>query len=207
MNIYLKLAIMSLVATSTSAFAYKDPSNATLPLYSLSVEYSQYNAEFDYGDEVELKGVAVGLSPNPHYSGIFGKLEFLNNKEFDLDYVELTTGAQMSLFKDPNFYALASLGIGYSWLSTDYFNNDATFFSLPVGFEVGMTPISQLSIYGAIGYKWLWDVTSNTTCRDGTNTNRTGYNACAYNGGVAYYNDHLGDNSGMTYKAGLRLNF
>lgn len=186
-----------------SQSSYANTSLGYVPSVSMFAEYSHYQTELEDQSEIELKGLALGVSTSPHQSGWFGKIELLQNDDYDADYVELVSGVHMSLLRDPHFYAIATLGFGYAWLDSNKFANGIHFLTLPIGLELGITPIRSVSMYGAVGYKWLWDNTSDATCRDGSHTNYS----CSYHGGVDQYNDVVGHNNGMTYKAGIRLNF
>lgn len=195
------LSLGSMLSYSQSTYAQN--SAVYTPALSMFAEYSHYQTELKDQHEIELKGLALGVSTTPHQSGWFGKIELLHNDDYAADYVELMSGVHFSLLHDPNFYALATLGFGYAWLDSDDLRNGIHFLTLPIGLELGITPIKTVSIYSAIGYKWLWDNTSETTCHDGT---RSDY-ACEYHGGIKHNNDMIGHNSGMTYKAGIRFNF
>ena len=93
-----------------------------------------------------------------------------------------------------------------SILEADGFDN-STYWTLPVGLELGYTPIPNLSVYGGVGYKWSWDISSSTTCKDGTTSNSVGSGTCSSHDGIDHYNYTIGDFDGVTYKAGLRYNF
>ncbi|AYA02100.1 hypothetical protein BEN74_03930 [Acinetobacter sp. WCHAc010034] len=174
---------------------------------SIYAEYSKYEADLDGGDKVKLDGFALGVSSAPQRSGWYAKFEALNDNRLDADYYEFVSGGQLNLFNYNGLYALATAGIGYSWADSSRLNNTVNFVTLPIGLELGYSIIPELSVYGGIGYKWLWDSTSSTTCKDGTTSNSVGSGTCSSHNGIAYYNDYVGDNDGVTYKAGLRYNF
>lgn len=183
---------------------YNSPAN---PNYSVSAEYTSYEADLEWGDTVKLDGFALGVSSSPHISGWYGKFEYMQDDSLDADYYEFAFGGQLNLFSYNGLYALASAGLGFAVADSPELYNTVNFVTLPVGFEVGYSVIPELSLYGGVGYKWLWDTTSSTTCRDGSTSNSTGSGTCSWHGGIAYYNDYVGDNDGVTYKAGLRYNF
>lgn len=182
--------------------------NAHYLNYSMSVEYSGHETEFDQDTEkFRLDGVALGLSSSPYQSGWYTKFEILANQESDSNYYEFVLGSQLNLINYYGFYALAQLGFGYSWFSSEYLSNTVNFMTLPIGLEMGLSILPELSVYGGVGYKWVWDITSKARCNDGSLTNFTDSGNCNWNGGVDYFRDSVGDHAGMTYKAGLRYNF
>ncbi len=183
---------------------YKNEQEMNLSLFA---EYSSYEADLDSGDTIKLDGFSLGVSSSPHTSGWYGKLEALKDDTLDADYYELAFGGQFNLYSYKGFYALGTLGFGYAWAESSLLANDVNFMTIPVGLEIGYSVVPELSLYAGIGYKWLLDTTSSTTCNNGTTSNSVGSGTCSSNGGIAYYNDYVGDNNGVTYKAGLRYNF
>ncbi len=174
---------------------------------SMFAEYSSHDAKLESDQTTKLKGGAVGVSTNPALSGAYGRFDYLSNNEFDVDYYELQGGGQLNLVNAGGFYLLATAGLGFAGADSSYLDNSVNFVSLPVGLEAGFSPIPELSLYAGVGYKWLFDVTGKTTCNDGTTTNSTGHGACSYHDGIDYYNETIGDADGVTYRAGLRVNF
>ncbi|MCA4779310.1 hypothetical protein IF090_06635 [Acinetobacter towneri] len=175
--------------------------------YTVFAEYANLDADFDSGDTVELDGFALGVSTTPHRSGFYGRLEFLKNNEYDLDYYEFNMGGNLNLISYHGFYFNTYAGLGYSGASSKLLANDVNFVTLPVGVEVGLNFVPDFSIYATAGYKWLYDSTSNTTCKDGTTSDKVGNTACYWNGGIAYYNEYIGDADGVTYNVGMRMHF
>lgn len=175
--------------------------------YAVFAEYANLDADFDSGTTVELDGFALGVSTTPHRSGFYGRLEFLKNNQYDLDYYEFNIGGHLNLISYHGFYLNTYAGFGYSGASSKLLANDVNFVTLPVGVEVGLNFVPDFSIYATAGYKWLYDSTSNTTCRDGTTSEKVGNTACYWNGGIAYYNEYLGDADGVTYNVGMRMHF
>lgn len=183
---------------------YRDEVN---PNHSVFAEYSSYEADLEWGDKVKLDGFALGISSSPLRSGWYGKFEYMQDDSLDADYYEFAFGGQLNLFSYNGLYALATAGLGFAVADSSELYNTVNFVTLPIGLELGYSVIPELSLYGGVGYKWLWDTTSSTTCWDGTTSNSTGSGTCSSHGGIAYYNDYVGDNDGVTYKAGLRYNF
>ena len=214
MNKQLGLALLLAASASSAVYAAQlgVPSVSGSPAVpgmgmSAFAEYSSHDAKLDSGDTIKLKGGALGASTNPALSGAFGRVDYLTDNRFDVDYYELQGGGQLNLFNANGFYLLATAGVGVAGADSSYLDNSVTFISLPVGLEVGFSPVPQFSLYGGVGYKWLFDVTGKTTCNDGTTTNSTGHGACSYHDGIDYYNETIGDADGVSFRAGLRVNF
>ena len=206
------VGMFSLLLATTCGVAHAQPAAWTQPAVpglgmSFYGEYSSQDAKLDSGDTIKLKGGSLGLSVNPATSGAYGRFNLLGNNKFDLDFYELEGGGQLNLLNVQGFYVLATAGIGVAGADSSYLDNSVTFLSLPVGLEAGFSPIAEFSLYAGVGYKWLFDVTGKTTCNDGTTTNSTGHGACSYHDGIDYYNDTVGDADGVTFRAGLRVNF
>ena len=183
---------------------YKNEREMNLSLFS---EYSSYEADLDGGDTIKLDGFALGVSSNPHNNGWYGKFETLKDDALDADYYELSFGGQINLYSYQGFYTAGTLGFGYAWAESSLLANDVNFMTIPIGLEIGYSLVPNLSIYGGVGYKWLIDTTASTTCKDGSTSNSVGSGTCSSHDGIDRYNDYVGDNNGVTYKAGLRYNF
>lgn len=196
-------------APTAESTAYSSYPAAKTPQknYAVFAEYANFEADFDSGYTVELDGFALGVSTTPHRSGFYGRLEFLKNNEYDLDYYEFNMGGNLNLISYHGFYFNTYAGLGYSGASSKLLANDVNFVTLPVGVEVGLNFVPDFSIYATAGYKWLYDSTSNTTCKDGTTSDKVGNTACYWNGGIAYYNEYIGDADGVTYNVGMRMHF
>ena len=180
--------------------------NETALNASLMLEYSAQKGKFANDIDEDLKGFGIGISSTPHRNGYWGKFEYQQSDNYDGSAYEFSFGGQLNLINANGFYSLATLGTGVSILEADGFDN-STYWTLPVGLELGYTPMPNLSIYGGVGYKWSWDISSSTTCKDGTTSNSVGSGTCSSHDGIDHYNYTIGDYDGMTYKAGLRYNF
>lgn len=175
--------------------------------FSLFSEYSSYEADLEGGDKIKLDGFALGVSSSPYNNGWYGKFEALKDDDLDADYYELSFGGQINLYTYQGFYVAGALGFGYAWAESSLLANDVNFMTIPIGLEIGYSLIPNLSIYGGVGYKWLIDTTASTTCKDGSTSNSVGSGTCSSHNGIEQYNDYVGENNGVTYKAGLRYNF
>lgn len=185
-------------ALTTTAYA-NTPKNL-----SLSIEYSAYDAKSDSGDS-KLTGLGVGLSTLPQNNGMYGGFEYLKDDGIKMYHVDV--GYQHNFYNQGGLYALGKIGLGYAAADIDALANDNDFMTLPVAAEVGYSITPNFSAYMGAGYQWSFDLTSDTTCRDGSQSNSVGSGTCSWHGGVAYYNDKIGTVDGLTYNAGLRYNF
>ncbi|OEY92207.1 hypothetical protein BJI46_05500 [Acinetobacter qingfengensis] len=173
---------------------------------SLSIEYTAQKGKFENDIDADLNGVAIGLSSSPDHHGFWSKFEYLKNNDYDADYYELSIGAHYNFIYVNNFYLTGTAGLGFGWAKVDGFDN-SSFFTVPLGLEAGFNFTPSLSLFGGVGYKWAWDVSSSTKCNDGTTSNSTGSGACSWHDGVNSSTYTIGDFDGVTYKAGLRYNF
>ena len=207
-------------AEQPDPYTYAQPNNAlSTPTASLSLEYLSHKAEFDGDIDADLDGFAVGLSTTPQRHGLWTKLEFLSNSDFDADYYEFSFGGHLNLLSTERFYAIGTLGMGVGLIDAQGFDETA-YFTIPVGLEAGVNLTRNLSLFGGVGYKWNVEISGSddssggrTLCNDGTWSDSTGSGTCSWHGGVAdrdwEYDDgnYVGSFNGVTYKAGLRYNF
>lgn len=173
---------------------------------SLMLEYSSQKGKFANDIDADLNGFGIGFSSSPYKNGLWGKIEYQQNDEYDGDAYEFSFGGHLNLVNVNGFYALGTLGTGVGVLDVADFDT-STYWTIPIGLEAGYTFTPSLSVYGGIGYKWSWDISSSTTCKNGTQSNSVGSGTCSWNGGIDHYNYTVGDYDGVTYKAGLRYNF
>lgn len=168
------------------------------PRFSFSTEYVGFKAKLENGETAKLDGVAFGFSSAPQRQGGFWtRLEYQNSSDYDADYYEFTSGGQLNIFNQNNIYALLTAGLGYTVVDSSYAVDTAAFVTLPVGLEVGYSFGPNVSLFGGVGYKWLWDITTKEEC-----TNGYYYSYCEKTVG-----DVIGDVDGVTYRAGIRYNF
>ena len=180
--------------------------NETALNHSLMLEYSAQKGKFENNIEEDLTGFGIGYSSSPHKNGLWGKFEYQQNNEYDGKAYEFSFGGHLNFINLNGFYALGTLGTGFSVLDVDGFDT-SSYWTIPIGLEAGYTFTPNFSLYTGIGYKWSWDISSSTTCKNGSQSNSTGSGACSWNGGIDHYNYTIGDFDGVTYKAGLRYNF
>ncbi|MGC3819324.1 hypothetical protein [Acinetobacter sp. G11] len=173
---------------------------------SLMLEYSAQKGKFTNSIDEDLNGFGVGFSSSPHKNGLWGKIEYQENSKYNGEAYEFSFGGHLNLIDANGFYALGTIGTGVSILDVEGFDT-SSYWTLPIGLEIGYTFVPSLSIYGGVGYKWSWDVSSSTTCKNGTQSNSVGSGTCSWNGGIDHYNYTIGDYDGVTYKAGIRYNF
>lgn len=65
------------------------------------------------------------------------------------------------------------MGIGFALADVKALSNDNNFITLPVSAEVGYSLTPNISIYADAGYQVAFDLTPNTTCKDGSSSERT----------------------------------
>jgi hypothetical protein len=193
------------VISGAASLNYAHAQSPNLPS-SVFIEYHTNDANLS-DQTLYLKGVSLGLGTSPQFSGFWGAVDILSDDYLDTTYGEARFGGHVNLISQDGLYLNGTLGLGYAIATSSLLPNDVDFLTLPIGLELGFSPVPQLSIYGGVGYKWLYDITSNTTCNDGTTTNTVGSSACSFNSGIAYYNDSVGDADGIEFKIGLRLNY
>ena len=174
--------------------------------HSLMLEYSAQKGNFANNIKEDLTGFGIGYSSSPHKNGLWGKFEYQQNNEYDGKAYEFSFGGHLNFINLNGFYALGTLGTGFSVLDVDGFDT-SSYWTIPIGLEAGYTFTPNFSLYTGIGYKWSWDISSSTTCKNGSQSNSTSSGACSWNGGIDHYNYTIGDFDGVTYKAGLRYNF
>lgn len=174
--------------------------------HSLMLEYSAQDGKFENNIDEGIKGFGVGYSSSPHKNGFWGKFEHQQSNEYDGKSYEVSFGGHLNFLNINGFYGLGTLGFGVSVLDADGFDT-STYMTIPVGLEFGYTFTPSLSLYTGVGYKWAWDVSSTTTCKNGSQSNSAGSGTCSWNGGIDHYNYTIGDFDGLTYKAGVRYNF
>ncbi|WEV48093.1 hypothetical protein OZX61_07290 [Acinetobacter sp. ESL0695] len=175
---------------------------------SVSLEYTGMNAKSqDNNGTSNLNGIGLGISSNPTNHGLWAKTQYQHASKNDVDYFDIAGGVQYNFIANDDFYLLGKLGLGFATASSSALQNNVNFITLPVGLEAGYSLTQRFSVYGGLGYKFLWEVTKPTTCNNGTQSNSTGRGTCSSNGGINHYNDKAGDFNGVTYNVGLRYNF
>lgn len=173
---------------------------------SLSLEYTAQKGKFENNIDADIKGGAIGISAVPTKNGIWSKFEFQKNDDYSADYYEASFGGQYNLVNLNGLYLTGTYGLGIGFAKVDGFDN-STFITVPVGLEAGYNFTPRFALFTGIGYKWAWDVSSSSTCNDGSSSNSVGSGTCSYHGGINHYNDNIGNFDGLTYKFGMRYSF
>lgn len=196
------LTIIAATFLATTAHAVE-----TSGKYTVSAEYTTHKAKAD-GETADLSGFAIGFDGNlAGNSGLYFKLSHAKDSQFNAKLTSVTGGYQHTLYSQNNAYLLGKIGLGYGKLDLDTLNIDNNFFLIPVGLEAGYKIAPQFSVYANAGYQYASNATSDTTCRDGSQSNSTGQGTCSWHGGIAQYNDNLGDAKGMTFGVGAKYHF
>ncbi len=192
-----------LLLTSLAVFALSTVAHANLS-GTVALDYSAYKPEV-FDEKVDLSGVGLSFStPTDNTHGFYTKVQYLQDGANDLIGVDF--GYQYA-YSQGRAYALGKIGMGYAGVTVDAFSNNNHFVTIPVNAEVGYKFVPNVSAYASVGYQWSFDETSETTCRDGSQSNSTGQGTCSWHGGIAYYNDKIGDVSGLTFGVGARYHF
>lgn len=173
---------------------------------SLFIEYSSQKGEFENDIDADINGFGIGISTSPQIHGYWGKFEYQSNSDYDGDYYELSAGGHLNFINTDRFYAIGTFGLGVGLVDVPDFDQ-SVYFTIPIGIEAGVNIAKNLSAYGGVGYKWALDISSPTTCNNGTQSSSVGSGTCSWHGGIDHYNYTVGDFNGITYKAGLRYNF
>ena len=97
--------------------------------------------------------------------------------------------------------------IGAVHADLDRLRNGNTLVSLGFGVQPALRLHEAVSIVGVLGYRLYFDTTEPTTCNDGTTSSSVGSGTCSYHGGIAHYNERIGDGGGIEASLGVRLSF
>lgn len=195
-----------LLLTGLAVFALSTVAHAELS-GTVALDYSAYKPKV-FDEKVDLSGVGLSIStPTENKHGFYTKFQYLKNGELNTDLVGVDFGYQHNFYNQNRIYALGKIGFGYAGVTVDAYSNSNHFFTIPVSAEVGYQVLPNVSTYATAGYQWASDTTSQTTCRDGSQSNSTGQGTCSWHGGIAYYNDKIGNVNGLTFGAGARYHF
>lgn len=180
--------------------------SANLYAVDLTADYHLWNAKAE-GESRNLNGVGIGVSTDvARRHGLYARADYQSGKDVSVGGIE--AGYQHSFLPDSRrAYLLGKVGVGYAVADIDGVNADNDFVTLPIGLEAGYRFNGRLGIYAGVGYKWAFNTTENTTCADGRTTDSTGRGSCSYHGGIAQYNEKIGDVSGANLRVGLRFSF
>lgn len=175
--------------------------------YAVSAEYTTYQAKAD-GDTTDLSGFAVGIDGTiAKNSGLFAKVSQTKDSNFNAKLTSFTGGYQHTLYNQNNAYLLGKVGLGYGLLDLDTLNANNDFFLFPISLEAGYKFTPKISIYANAGYQYASNMTSETTCQDGSQSSSAGQGTCSWHGGIAYYNDNVGNAKGTTFGIGAKYHF
>lgn len=199
---YLPIIAATLLATTAHANTITSANN-----YAISLEHTNYNAKAD-GDKANLAGVAISIDKQfTNNGGLFAKLSHTKADKLNSKLTTVSSGYQHTIYNQGGAYVLGRIGLGYGILELDTLNIDNDFIAIPTSIEVGYKPTQKFSVFANAGYQYAFNLTSDTTCRDGSQSNSTGQGTCSWHGGIAYYNDNLGNAHGATFGAGVKYHF
>lgn len=171
----------------------------------LYLDYQSQDISFDHFSPT-MTGAAVGYSWGDNRK-FYLEGELLNDSELNFDYWGATIGFNKELVQYEKTYLAFNLGLGFSQLDVPSFENKNNLLSIPVGVTGGYKLSDNVSIDASIGYRYFIDLTENTKCKDGSTSDSVGSGTCSWHGGIAQYQDQIGDGGGVYYRAGLRYSF
>ena len=105
------------------------------------------------------------------------------------------------------FYLNTYADIGCSCVCSKLLANDVSFVTLPVGVEVGLNFVPDFIFTPLQVINGCTTATRIPPVKNGTTSDKVGNTACYWNGGIAYYNEYIGDADGVTYNVGMRMHF
>lgn len=183
-------------------------SAASLPAAAIStgLDYSGYYADTSDGN-ANLSGVGIEVSSATTGNGWYARVEYQHSSRWDAGVGEIQGGYQHSFYNSDNVYVSGRVGLGVAQADIEGYRNTNQFVTLPLAVEAGYRPAQQFEIFGRVGYKWAFDVTSDNTCRDGSGSSSNGRGTCSWHGGVSHRSDKVGTVHGPTLNVGVRYNF
>lgn len=177
---------------------------------SVYVALAGNDAELETGQgEASLGGVSVAAEAWEDGAQVIGftELRVWRDSEVGIDVVELDVGGRFPLVADAGYALGVQADVGVAQADVDGFRNRNDLLSVSCGLFGRTRLVDRLWLAGSVGVRQYWDVTEPTTCRDGTTSTSTGSGTCSYHGGIAHYNDQLGDAVAAEFSIGLVLRF
>ncbi|MEJ2766871.1 DUF3265 domain-containing protein [Photobacterium sp. MCCC 1A19761] len=171
----------------------------------LYFDYQNQKISFD-NISPNLSGLSIGYSWLENRT-LYVEADFINDSEFDIRYWGGVLGYNHGLFRGTDIDVYFNFGIGIGELDVNYYQNKNTLISIPLGLSSSYSFTEKFHLDLGIGYRYFIDLTENTKCKDGTTSESTGSGTCSWHGGIARYQDKVGDGGGAFYRAGLRYSF
>lgn len=142
---------------------------------------------------------------------LFGNRKFMPYIEYrksqtsqNFEFYQLGLGGQYEIRSTSHYDFGSDFNIGYLVAENDASKNEFEFTSINLGIFFDYKLTSNFVISSWAGLQLLREVTENTTCEDGSTTNSVGSGTCSSHGGIAYYNDKLGDGTAKSFSLGFK---
>lgn len=180
--------------------------------YSISGGFSGSKiGSSDLGGDAKFKGFFLEGAYNIDENlNVWGKYSYQKYNDWEIKLNEISFGVGYKFLEQDNFYALSKIGVGYAWTDqSEYWDElDTTvdskfkYVTLPIELELGYRFTPNVSVFGGVGYKWLFNQDLKL-CAEGE--------CVSVNDSII--KDEFGidksdlDIDGYTYKLGLRYNF
>lgn len=171
--------------------------------------YVHHNASFDAVD-ADLSGGSFGYTGAATEDATrrgFVQLDVRSADDVGFDLFDLSFGGI--------FYARTSgpirpgiqLGIGIANADLDGLSNTNSLLSFSVAGRLEWQFSERVGAYLIAGIRGYFDTTDPTTCRDGTTSTSVGQGTCSHHGGIAHYNDYIGDSIEPEIGLGLMVSW
>ncbi|MFU8618336.1 MULTISPECIES: outer membrane beta-barrel protein [Neisseria] len=207
MKKFILLAILSLTAlTSYSA--------------NLSIDYTGWNAKApEVNSKADLRGISLeylGNSDSSPAKGWYVRTQYSTGKVTEsmvngkIKMTELEGGYKYPIIEGKSAYLSGKAGIGFAYttVKANAVSDSVSHITFPFGLEAGIKANSKLTVAANAGYKFGWELSGGSTCRDGWNSPSQGKGSCSHHGGVAEtHEEKIGKVRGATFGLGLKYSF
>ncbi|MGR2770434.1 hypothetical protein ACUYOF_23285 [Photobacterium ganghwense] len=171
----------------------------------LYVDYQSQDIKFDQISP-NLSGLSIGYTWLENRT-LYVEADLINDSDLDIRYWGGVIGYNHAIFNVNDMEVYFNLGLGFGELDVDGYQNTNVLISIPVGISSSYSLTEKFHLDLGVGYKYFMDLTDNTKCNDGTTSESTGSGTCSWHGGIASYQDKVGDGGGIFYRAGIRYKF
>ena len=137
----------------------------------------------------------------------FIELQLPEDDDERLDLVALNMGVRTRPAVVGIFEMRGQADIGLVRADLERLQNENSLVTLGLGLQPALRLHDAVSIVALAGYRFYFDATEPTTCRDGTTSSSVGSGTCSHHGGIAHYNEQIGDGGGPELLVGLRVSF
>lgn len=186
----------------TGVFAILLSSCATNGVFVANV---QHQAAFDVVD-ADLSGLSLGTvhgsSPGSS-TQLFSQIDSRSDDSVGLDILDVSVGGIFYGRQLGRLRPGLQLSMGLGNASLDGLMNSNTLVSISAGMRLEFAVSSRIALFGLLGVRSFIDTTAPTTCNDGTTSTSVGPGTCSHHGGIAHYNDYIGDSFEPEFGVGL----